>query len=243
MIPHLFIKYASDILANTEGNLTGSIIAKLCVAYAVEYNKKIPNAECPFEDMKNKRTALKENLLCFSPEQQYKIILDLCNLDYMRDREDVQKLKIQLISRYGEKLSTLPDYVNVELINETVHWLQEFQESFNLYNQALAKYKNNIFERNTLDDLRLSFEKLLQNILNNNATLEKQRSNLGNFLKEQEQSSELRNAFTRLVDLFAKYQNEHVKHNSKVAELEIDLIFDLASSYMKYVIKVFKQKI
>ena len=69
MIPTTFINYASDVLGETSEGLSGSKIAEYSSAYAVDYGVDIPHSEYPFVDLPNKRTALRENLKSFTPEQ------------------------------------------------------------------------------------------------------------------------------------------------------------------------------
>ena len=57
--------------------LSGAKIGEATSAYAVECDVKIPNASTWFK-ASNKRMALYENLMRFAPEQQYRIIKDLC---------------------------------------------------------------------------------------------------------------------------------------------------------------------
>ena len=77
-IPAHFIQYAADILGDTAKGLSGPNIVKATAGYAVEYNVNIPYPAYPF-DAPNKRTALYENLMAFSPRQQYWIIKRLCD--------------------------------------------------------------------------------------------------------------------------------------------------------------------
>ncbi len=43
--------------------------------------------------------------------------------------------------------------------------------------------------------------------------------------------------FSKLLDYFSKYQNEHVKHNDQVPEIEVDFIVDMTSTFMKSIVK------
>ena len=72
MIPQTFIETAGDILGSTEKGLSGSKIASLFAAYAVDYNTDIPYPSYPFPvSTPNKRHALKKNLSSFNPKQQF----------------------------------------------------------------------------------------------------------------------------------------------------------------------------
>ncbi|MCL4457474.1 MAG: hypothetical protein M1147_09630 [Nitrospirae bacterium] len=240
MIPIAFINHAADILGATASGLSGSNIAAHCVSYAIEFNVDIPYPNYPFpKELPNKRTALRDNLKAFSPEQQFKIIKDLCELAQFRENKDVRDLKIKLITRYGHFGSAgQSEDINEALIEETKHWLSDYPESLKLYQEALTKFESKLFQRNLLDDLRLSLEKLLQEILGNNKSLENQLSEIGGFIKERKGSKELNNMFVKLIDYYSKYNNTYVKHDDAVIENEIEIIFEMTCSFMKFVIRI-----
>lgn len=67
------------------------------------------------------------------------------------------KLKKKLVSKYG-KLYTDILISELELVHETIHWLSQYPRLLKLYNEALVKCDNRIYERTILDDMRLAFE-------------------------------------------------------------------------------------
>lgn len=240
MIPDLFILNASNILGDTNTGLTSSQIVTLCSTYAIDFNVNIPYPSLPFPtdgSVPNKRTALKKNIQAFSPEQQFKIIKDLCDLEQFSQNANVKDLKIKLITRYGH-LNPNINAVNEVLIDETRHWLNDYNKVLSLYQSALDKYNNGVFERNVLDDIRLSLELLLKDILKNDKSLENQLPLLGSFIKEKGGSKELGNMFQKLVEYYSKYQNTYVKHNDLVIEEEVEFIFEITSSFMKHFIRM-----
>lgn len=167
MIPETFISHAANILADTHAGLSGGKIVEYLSAYSIEYNVDIPYNEYPF-DAPNKRTALRENIKSFIPEVQYRILKELCGLEIFSGNSDVKDLKIKLFSRYGH-LGQGGDnsQVNEILIDETIHWLQSYPDALKIYKEAIEKFDNQLFQRNLLDDLRLSLEVFLKNILGN----------------------------------------------------------------------------
>jgi hypothetical protein len=185
----------------------------------------------------NKRTALKLNLDKFSPEQQFKIIKELCEHDIFKENIEVKNLKVQLLTRYG-KLNKDAEAVNETLIDETRHWLNDYPDSLRIYEGALLKFNSKAFERNLLDDLRLSLELLLKTIFNNGKSLENQIADLGAFIQSKGGSKELSNMFQKLVDYYSKYQNTYVKHNADIIEEEIEFILELTSSFMKHLVRI-----
>ena len=198
-IDNAFVTYASDILADTDRGLSGTKIVEYCNSYAVDFNKRIPHSSYPF-DAPNKRTALRENINAFDAVEQFKIIKELCELSIFINNDRVQDLKLKLFSRYGnlatEKIS------ETELVQKTKHWLGDYPDALKQYDAALAKYEGGILERNTLDDMRLSFELLVKSLLNNGRSLENQIPELGARLKTADASNELRNMVTQTIKYY-----------------------------------------
>lgn len=243
MIPNTFIETAGNILGDTQDGLSGSEISSLLSAYAYDFEVEIPFSTYPFPNdgsVPNKRFALKKNIEAFSPEQQFKIIKEICELEKFKTNSRVKDLKLKLITRFGH-LNNEMDKVNEILIEETRHWLWSFNDSLQVYESALEKFNNGIFERNLLDDLRLSLEILLKNIFSNKKSLENQVELIGTFIQEHNGSKELSNMFVKLVEYFTKYQNTFVKHDDNVIEEEIEFIFELTSSFMKHFIRINQQ--
>jgi hypothetical protein len=240
MIPTAFINHACGIIAETNTGISGPKIVEYLSAYAVDFDIDIPFANYPFPNtVPNKRTALKKNLSVFSPEQQVQIINDLCLLPDLKKNEAVRDLRYQLTSRYGHLLGQLEAKdIDKELIEQTKHWLKEYPKSLKLYKEALRKYENKIFHRNLLDDLRLSLEKFLQELLENKKAIEKQQQSLGDFIKKRNCSKELNNMFLKLVDYYATYQNTYIKHDDAVVESEIEIIFEMTCSFMRFLTRI-----
>ena len=239
-IPATFIQYAADILADTNSGLSGSNIVRATAAYAVEYDVDIPRVSYPF-DAPNKRTALFENLMAFSGPQQYRIIKELCDHPsfQLAPTQKRKELKIRLVTRYSRfDPKDTPSEVNETLIEETKHWLEGYPDSLALYSQALEKYEHGAFQRNLLDDLRLSLEKLLKSIFNNNKSLENQIGFVGGHIKSNGRSAELSNMFVKLLDYYAKYNNSYVKHDDAVIEEEIEFVLEITSSFMKHLVRL-----
>ena len=194
MIDNTFIALASNILGDTDSGLSGREICEYLAEYAVKYNVVIPYTSYSNKDFPNKRTALEKNLKCFTPEQQYKIIDELCRLPKFSENEKVQDLLIKLVSRYQEfstETNELP-----KIVLKTKEWLDDYPQAKQYYEDALNKKNNNIYTRNLLDDLRFSLEMLVKAILKNSKSLENQKSELGNFLKENSISGEIINLYT-----------------------------------------------
>lgn len=127
--------------------------------------------------------------------------------------------------------------LNSELLRDNLIVLKDFPEVAKLYQSALNKLNEGRYERNLLDDLRLSLELLLKSILGNDNRLEMQTKSIGAFLKGKGTSAESRNMLTTLIDYYSKYQNNYVKHNDSVIKKEIELIVNLTGAFISFIIK------
>ena len=173
-IPATFIRYAADILADTNSGLSGNNIVRETASYAMDYDVEIPHQSYPY-DAPNKRTSLYDNLLAFDGSQQYRIIMELCehrsfSLGKNKKREE---LRIRLGTRYPQFAGGAPaSDINETLIEETRHWLDGRPKALESYNSALQKYEASIFHRNLIDDLRIALELLLKQLFDDGKSLE-----------------------------------------------------------------------
>jgi hypothetical protein len=236
-IPNTFLSKVADVLGGTLTGLSGPKIVNAFTDYAFDYDIDIPHSSYPFNSP-NKRSALLDNLRRFEPEQQYKIIRELCDHTNLLQpvSVEVNNLKIQLIARYASVFGTITDTtLNQTLVEEVKSFINDFPDSEIVYLSALTKFNNDIFERNLVDDLRLSLELLLKSVFGNSKSLENQ---IGQFINSSGGSKHFSNMFRTLVDYYTKYQNAFVKHNDAVIEEEIEFIFEMTSSFMKHLIKM-----
>ena len=229
-----FLTYASDILAETNSGLSGMKIVEYCNSYAITFNRIIPYGSYPF-DAPNKRTVLRENLRAFEAAEQFRIIKELSELPAFTENEQAKTLRLTLFKRFGnlatEKIS------ETELIQTTKHWLSGHPNALKQYESALTKYEGGIFERNTRDDIRLSFELLVKDLLGNEKSLENQIGGICGILDKCGTSVELKNMVQKIIDYYTKFQNNHVKHDDAVNENEIEYVIELTSVIMKFLIK------
>ena len=240
-IEDAFLGFASDILGDTSKGLTGTEMFKAFREFSVRRNCSIKYASMPSKPM-TKRVLLLANLKCLDTENQFRIIDQLCDHEKFNSvvhAGHTDELKQRLHKDYGH-LNPDPDHDGVlpELVEQTKHWLDGHDEALELYNQALEKYDTGLFQRNMLDDLRLSLEKLLHDLLANGKSLENQKANVGSLIKNKGGSKELQNMFVSLIGYYCDYQNTYVKHNSNVKEQELELVLELTSSFMKHLVRL-----
>jgi len=236
-----FLSHAAGVLAETNSGLSAMVILQEMVGYAMRYDVRIRYTEMPPNPI-NKRTLLLENLKPFSGQQQYAIIRELCDHSsfLMGKRNSArEKLKIMLTTRCAEFAPEgEPTEINETLVEEVKHWLADFPETLKLYNEALEKYENKIYSRNLLDDLRLGLEKLLRSVLSNSKSLEKQIPEVGKFIDAAKGSTHLGFMFVKLLEGYAKYQNENVKHDDFVMEEELEFMIEITATFMKHIIRL-----
>ncbi len=236
-----FIQRTAEIFSEV---LSGSQIVSITSAFAFDFNVDIPHATYPFE-ARNKKTALFENLQAFDAAQQYQIIYELCDRvstnanATFEQKSSSSQLKLTLLSRYYQFANqTTSTNQKPAVVTEVRHWLSEFPSARKIYDEGLQKHSNGVFTRNALDDLRLSLEELLRQLLNNDKSLENQISLVGIYIKERKGSTELANMFIKLIDYYSKYQNTYVKHDDAVPTTEVDFILEITSSFMKHLIRI-----
>lgn len=144
--------------------------------------------------------------------------------------EEMQKEVVDFLESY---FSGSPQLMQEPKIKETQQWLGNYPAAQKLYNEAIEKYKQRIYQRNVLDDMRLSLETFLKGVLGNQKSLENQLAEVGNFQKNKGLSMEFINMFNKLLDYYSKYQNNYVKHNDAVKHSEIDFVINLTTLFMR----------
>lgn len=141
----------------------------------------------------------------------------------------------------NQKYSVKAFYAEVEQL------LKPYSEAHKVYCKALSKLESGIYERNMLDDLRLSLEALINALLGNNGkSIENQTKEIGQYLKKRNANPHVNNLLWQLIDYYMKYQNNYVKHINKdakkkhddVKENEVEFIFDLTSTFIKFLVSV-----
>lgn len=145
----------------------------------------------------------------------------------------IEEMQTEVIGFLESYFKGTPQITQQPEIKETQKWLANYPTSQKTYNEAIDKYKQRIYQRNVLDDMRLSLETFLKEILKNQKSLENQLSDIGKFQKEKGLSPEFIGMFNRLLDYYAKYQNNYVKHNDAVKYSEIDFVINLTTLFMR----------
>lgn len=142
----------------------------------------------------------------------------------------------ELKEKVEEALVTYFDGTN-SFLAEDVQGIETFLKKYpkihKLYASAKEKYSQGIYDRNVLDDLRLALELLLKTVLQNNKPLEKQKEDLGNYLKGQGCTVEVCNLFGKVLDYYVLYQNHNVKHKENINRVDMQTVVDLTMLIIK----------
>ena len=123
-----------------------------------------------------------------------------------------------------------------KLINDNLDWLSAHPKSYETFKMSLMEIGIQGKERNVVDHLRLSLELLLKDIFNNGKSLENQKSDIGNYLKSKNISPEISNLLERVLDYYAKYQNNKAKHDCAVLSSEVEFILYLTGTVMRFLL-------
>ena len=110
--------------------------------------------------------------------------------------------------------------------------LEDAPNPMKLYDDAVT-YLYGIDSRAALDSLRLCIEQLMKDTLGNSKPLEKQKEDLGKYLKSKGLSNEIRTQALNTLESFTRYQNNNVKHNYKDEYVEKDFVFSMGESLIK----------
>lgn len=225
-----FIGYVSSHFARTNGGLTSTEIDSLLDKYASKFEKK----QVGHGIFSNKKSKMQQYLSYFSGEEQYQIIEELCYQGKFKGEKETGNILMQLQTKYSS-FSIFP-LQESELVQDTVHLLENYPESRELYDSAFAKINQGMFERNILDDMRLALELLIKKLLSNDKSLENQLNELGNKLSEYRTPKEIRNMFSKLIKYYSDYQNDYVKHDDLADKNDVEFVVDMTSVMMKYLI-------
>lgn len=125
-------------------------------------------------------------------------------------------------------------------VQEVDHWLKDYPKAYAPYKSAIEKLESNKYDRNALDDIRLSFEELSRSLTGKTKTLEHLISghDVEAVLKDKGSATSLRSMVTSLMNYFIMYQDDYVKHHDDVKEEDIEVIVSISCVLMKYLIRM-----
>lgn len=133
---------------------------------------------------------------------------------------------------------TAPLESRIEQIAEVKGLLTNYPAAETSYNTGIQKLEDGVYDRNAIDDLRLSLELLLKAILENGKSLENQQPIFKSYLKTKKVAPALANLLWDHIDNIAKYNNDHVKHNDAVTKIDMEMVVDLTTTVIKQIVKI-----
>lgn len=98
--------------------------------------------------------------------------------------------------------------------------------------------KNPKQARTLLDDLRFCLEQLVRDILKNRKSLENQKAQLGVWLEGKGVHTQIRNMYSTLINQFAAYQNDAIKHDEKWSFPEVEFMIYQTGIFMRMLLEL-----
>jgi len=239
-IDDTFLTKACDWFGDTTSGLSGSNIIRFCQKYSVKYGVKLVYEATDMYTTggKNKATVFALNLKEFQGKHQFEMLIELCKMPEFIIHPQTLDIQSRLIERYSEFAPDPSELLDISIITETKHLLDDYPQVKKHYESALIKYQTQIFEQNLVDDMRFSFEQLLKEILSNDRPLEKQQDDLCKYLQANGISDSLISMYNKLREYYCNYQNIHAKHNDQIKKQELEFIIELTSIMMKLILRV-----
>jgi hypothetical protein len=133
------------------------------------------------------------------------------------------------------------ELLDSNVVNSTLSWLSDYPDVLKSFSTALELYMegDESRQRNLLDNLRLSIEQLLKEVLGNNKSLENQQRELGIWLKAKGVHQQVTNLYSQLLfGPFRIYQNETVKHAGEYREQDVEFMIYLSGTFMRLLLQL-----
>lgn len=124
--------------------------------------------------------------------------------------------------------------INQPAVKEVLEWIDSYPDAAKAYRSALKKLSDGLYERNAIDDMRLSLESLIRSLTKSTKTLENQIKPLGELLKNKGVPVQVSNMITTMITFYTKYQNDYVKHHDAVNRDDLEIIVNMTANIMKY---------
>ncbi|WP_147296675.1 hypothetical protein [Flagellimonas nanhaiensis] len=188
-------------------------------------------------------------------EQNEKAILNPASKKIFKRWKDTQLEEIHKVQRYikspfvFDDLEQFSNFKSInefspkrelqqDLISETFYWIDGFPKVKNRFERAVTLYNDKSDHIDCVNNLRLTLELLVKEILQNKKSLENQLNEIGKYQKEMGISAEIRNTFVSMLDYFNKYQNNKVKHDVEINnEHEVEFLFGMTMVFIRMLTK------
>jgi len=134
------------------------------------------------------------------------------------------------------------EFLDEPLIIDNLIWLDKYKITKEHFSSAIKVQRKKQNYRNIVDELRFSLESFFQQLFSNKKSLENQKNNIGEFLKNNNISTIISNMYIKLFDLYTVYNNDNAKHGDNITEQEIDYLIYLTGSFIRLILQVEEAK-
>lgn len=134
------------------------------------------------------------------------------------------------------------ELLDIKLVNDTLNWLEDYPKAKEKFHEGLVLQQRHSSTRQVIDSMRLALELFVKQYNGNEKSLENQKAELGQYLKEQNVAKEIRDMFSTLFLFYTTYNNENVKHNDGCSEVESEYLIYLTGTFIRFLINVKKKE-
>jgi hypothetical protein len=124
----------------------------------------------------------------------------------------------------------------MNVLKENLILLNSFPRTKGVYFSAVENFQKKVDARSTADLFRLSLEVFFKEILQNSKTLENNINLVGQYLKELNLSTEIRNNIRETIKFYTDYQNAYIKHPNIITEFELDWIANQTALFIRTIL-------
>ena len=125
-----------------------------------------------------------------------------------------------------------------DLVSETFYWIDDFPKVKDRFSRAVELYQSKSDRIDCLNNLRLTLEILMKELLKNNKSIENQLGEIGKYQQKLGIGVEIRNTFEKVLDYYNKFHNNKVKHDANINnEHEVEFIFGLTMIFIRMLVK------
>lgn len=142
---------------------------------------------------------------------------------------------------YNESYKFYPGDTEIfdkKLIDDVLDFLKDYSKAYEEFSGALMIFLQEKSYRDVIDKTRLALELFLKQLLNNEKSLEKQKEELNKYLNN-EIHQEIKGMFVKIIEFYAKLNNENAKHNSgNFSKYEVEFLFYLVGNFMRLFMQI-----
>lgn len=130
------------------------------------------------------------------------------------------------------------EFLDNAMVSDILNWLNDYPKVKAQYDKALKMILQQAAPRDSIDNLRITFELFLREFFRNEKSLENPKSNLGEFMNGHNVSKQFSNMYNSLFTYYTLYNNDEVKHNNTVDKQEIDFLVYQTANFMRFLIQL-----